>query len=480
MATAETTRRKPRATRPGVGPLASAREQPFNAEAEVGVLGSLFLMPELADDLIGELKPEDFFDPAHQTLCRQIFAMHGAGEKIDPTLIHERLRSAGELELVGGTAGLARIITAVPVPAHAKYYSGIVREKSLLRQIIQVCNEISVRAFEPGEAAGDLLNAAEEKVFGIREKRHTAQLQILEETLHQAVERLEARARGESLTGTVESGFKDLDGLTGGMHASELVIIAARPSMGKTAFALNIAENVVLQSQRPVLFASLEMAAIELTERLLCSVAKVNGSRLRSGTLAREDQRKLVGVAGQIASAPLFIDDSHSQTIAEIAAAARRVKRTRNDLAMVIVDYLQLIEPDNMSDSRQEQVARIARRLKGLAKELKVPVVCLAQLNRQAEDTRDHRPRLSHLRESGAIEQDADVVMFVHRADYYRNADDESEDNRGKATIIVAKQRNGPIDDIELVWRQEYTRFEDRAPERFGEFDQYPPGSFQT
>lgn len=473
MVSVDPARKKRKSTRTDA-PHRMDRDQPVSLEAETGVLGSVLLMPELVDDLVSELKPEDFFDPAHQILFRHIFSMHGEGQKIDITLLRERLKSEGELEAVGGAAGLARIFTSVPTPAHAKYYAGIVREKSTLRQIIQTCSELVERAFLPGEQAKGLLDSAEEKVFGIREGRQSSNLLVLEDALHEAVSRLEARARGESLLGTVECGFRDLDKLTGGMHASELIIIAARPSMGKTAFALNIAENVVLRSERPVLFVSLEMAAIELTERMLCSVAQVNGSRLRNGTLNAEDRRKLLAKAGQISTAPLYIDDSHSQTIAEIAAAARRVKRSRNDLAMIVIDYLQLIEPDNSADSRQEQVAKIARRLKGLAKELKVPVVCLAQLNRQAEDTRDHRPKLSHLRESGAIEQDADVVMFVHRADYYKNSEEDNEENRGKATIIVAKQRNGPVDDIDLVWRHEYTRFEDRAPERLNEFNNFP------
>ncbi len=478
MAVSETQRKKKKPERVDA-PHRIDREQPFSLESEVGVLGSVLLMPELADDLVSDLQPEDFFEPAHQILFRHIFAMHGAGEKIDITLLRERLKSVDELDSVGGAANLARIFTAVATPAHAKYYANIVREKSTLRQVIQTCSDLVQRAYEPGENAKALLDAAEESVFGIREKRHSGNLLQLEEALHEALTRLEARARGESLHGTVETGFRDFDKLTGGMHASELVIIAARPSMGKTAFALNIAENVVLKSARPVLFISLEMAAIELTERLLCSVAHVNGSRLRTGTLGAEDKRKLVQKAGQISTAPLFIDDSHSQTIAEIAAAARRVKRTRDDLAMIVIDYLQLIEPDNSSDPRQEQVAKIARRLKGLAKELKVPVVCLAQLNRQAEESRDHRPKLSHLRESGAIEQDADVVMFVHRADYYKSGDESDEENRGKASIIIAKQRNGPIGDIDLVWRHEYTRFEDKAPDHYSEFDQRQPGGFE-
>ena len=228
--------------------------------------------------------------------------------------------------------------------------------------------------------------------------------------------------RGEQSDGAVDSGFSELDGMTGGLRGSELLILAARPSMGKTAFAMNIAENVAMRGNSPVLFVSLEMSAIELIERMMCSVARVNGHRLRNGTISQEDRKKLVEKAAEISESPLYIDDAPGRTVAEIAAAARRIKRIEKNssdrpspLGLIVIDYLQLVEPDNPRDPRQEQVAKIARRLKGLSRELDVPVLCLAQLNRQAEDSKEHRPRLSHLRESGAIEQDADVVMFVHR-----------------------------------------------------------------
>jgi replicative DNA helicase len=244
--------------------------------------------------------------------------------------------------------------------------------------------------------------------------------------------------------------------------------------MGKTAFAMNVAANVAIRQNEPTLFVSLEMGANELIDRMLCSEARVNGHKLRNGSLSAEERKKLTMTAGQVASAPLFVDDSPSRTVSEIAAAGRRVKRqSDNRLGLIVIDYLQLIEPDNPSDPRQEQVAKIARRLKGMARELKVPILCLAQLNRQAEDSRDHRPKLSHLRESGAIEQDADVVMFVHREEYYRKGDPDAEDLKGQALIIIEKQRNGPTGDVELIWQRDYTRFDDRAPERFNDFDQY-------
>ena len=463
-------RKKKKTATPSIAEVLG-REQPFNLDAERGVLASVMLSPEICDDLIPMLRPEDFYDPAHSRLYHHMIEMHGTAKKIDMTLLSERLSSHGDREAVGGPAGLVKIFNSEVTPGYYKHYAKVVQQKSIVRALINICSELMIAAHEPIEDAATLLNEAEQQVFAIRESRHGTNLVSLEKTLEEAINRLEARLEGKLLTGTVDSGFKGLDALLGGFHGSELLILAARPSMGKTAFALNIAENIVLKSDRPVLFVSLEMAAIELTERILCSVSRVNSHRLRNGSISNDDRRKLIRVAGQINKAKLFIDDSHSQSISEIAAAARRIKRQQGDLALVVIDYLQLIEPDNPSDPRQEQVAKIARRLKGLAKELKVPVLCLAQLNRQAEDTRDHRPRLSHLRESGAIEQDADVVMFVHRKDYFKTADEIDEDSQGKALIIVAKQRNGPVGDIDLSWLRDFTRFEDLAEERFNEFD---------
>lgn len=251
--------------------------------------------------------------------------------------------------------------------------------------------------------------------------------------------------------------------------------------MGKTALAMNIGEHVSINQKLPVLFVSLEMSGIELADRMLCSLARVNGHRLRNGTISADDRERLIRKANEISTAPLFVDDSPSRTVSEIAATARRIKRREGDLGMIVIDYLQLIEPDNSRDPRQEQVAKIARRLKGIARELEVPLLCLSQLNRQAEDSKDHRPRLSHLRESGAIEQDADVVMFVHREEYYHRGDERAQ-FAGQAEIIIAKQRNGPIGDVELTWEADFTRFSDRAPERHNEFDDYAeftsPGGF--
>ena len=311
--------------------------------------------------------------------------------------------------------------------------------------------------------------------------RSAQSLHSISDVLHAAMDRMDARMRGELTEGAVETGLTDFDTMTGGLHNGELIILAARPSMGKTALAMNMAEHAAIEGQAPTLFVSLEMSAIELADRMLCSLARVNGHRLRNGTISSDDHTRLIEKANEISEAPLFVDDSPSRTVSEIAAAARRISRRHGSLGLIVIDYLQLIEPDNPRDPRQEQVAKIARRLKGMARELEVPMLCLSQLNRQAEDGKDHRPKLSHLRESGAIEQDADVVMFVHREEYYHRGEDKAQ-YAGQAEIIIAKQRNGPVGDVQLTWEADYTRFSTRAPDRHSEFDDYAefssPGGF--
>lgn len=448
------------------------RRLPYDLDAEQGVLGSILLLPESCDEVSLVLRPDDFFDEANRCLFTHMQAMHDAGGKIDVTLLVDRLKTSGHYETIGGAAYLYKISQAVPNAAHARYYAGIVREKSTLRSLINASTEILRQAYEEQHEARHLVSEAEQKIFSILDQRSASSVGSIRDILHAAMDRLDARMRGEQTQDAVDTGFTEMDRLTGGLHNSELVILAARPSMGKTAFAMNIAEYVAVELRRPTLFVSLEMASIELADRLLCSAAQVDGHRLRNGTLSNSDKLRLVEKAGEISQAPLFVDDSPSRTVSEIAAAARRIKRREGGLGLIAVDYLQLIEPDNPDDSRQEQVARIARRLKGLAREAEVPVLCLAQLNRQAEDTRDHRPRLSHLRESGAIEQDADVVMFVHREEYYLRGDEQKE-HEGLAEIIIAKQRNGPVGEVELRWEKKFTRFQNLAPERLQEFDDY-------
>ncbi len=448
------------------------RKPPFDLEAEACVLGSILLKPDVCDDVAMVVRPEDFYEESNRTIFENMLGMHDTGRKIDVKLLVDRLENEGKFEQIGGAAYLARICNSVPNAAHAKYYADIVASKSTYRRLIDTCNDVLGDAYLEQQPPKELVSTAEQRVFEILDERSRNEVSTIRDVLHQAMDRIDARMRGEVLQGGVESGFADLDHLLGGLHNSELLILAARPSMGKTALAMNIAEHVAVEGQAPSLFVSLEMSANELADRLLCSAARVNSHRLRNGTLSNDDRRRLLETAAKMSQSPLFIDDSPSRTVTEIAAAARRIKRREGSLGLVTIDYLQLIEPDNSADSRQEQVARIARRLKGLARDLDVPVLCLAQVNRQAEDAKEHRPRLSHLRESGAIEQDADVVMFVHREEYFHRGEDR-EQYAGEAEVIIAKQRNGPVGEVKLVWQKEFTRFEDKAPERFGEFDDF-------
>lgn len=448
------------------------RHPPFDLEAEMGVLGSVLILPEVLDDVATLLRPDDFYDDANRKLFTVLREMYDEGEKIDITLLVARLKKKNEFDAIGGAAYLGRLSQAVPNAAHAVYYGRIVAEKATYRKLIESSTEILADAYEESHEARDLVAQAEQKIFAIMDGRSSNSVSVISDVLHSAMDRIDARLAGEHVEGGVETGFRDFDDMTGGLHNSELVILAARPSMGKTAFAMNIGQYVAIEGRAPVLFVSLEMSAIELADRMLCSLAKVNGHRLRNGTISNDDRLRLSEKATEISQSPLYVDDSPSRTVSEISAAARRIKRRHENIGLIIIDYLQLIEPDNPRDPRQEQVAKIARRLKGMARELDVPVLCLSQLNRQAEDSKDHRPRLSHLRESGAIEQDADVVMFVHREEYYHRGEDR-EQYAGQAEIIIAKQRNGPVGEVELVWEKDFTRFYNKAPERHSEFDEY-------
>jgi len=446
------------------------RTPPSDLRAERSVLGSIVLSPDACDEVATFLRPGDFHDDANRTLYEQMLAMHDSGRKVDLTLLIDQLRNSGDLDRIGGTSYLADVSRSVANAAHAVYYARIVSEKSAYRALIDASTEILREAYEePGDSA-EAVSRAEQKIFAILDRRRSPTVSNLKDILHEAMDRIDARLKGEHTTGGVDTGFTEFDSLTGGLHGSELIILASRPSMGKTALALNIGANVAIRFNVPTLLVSLEMSKNELADRLICAEARVNGHRLRNGTVSKEDRRRLVDKAGEISEAPLFVDDSPSRTVTEIAAVARRIRRREaGSLGLIVIDYLQLIDPDNPGDPRQEQVARMTRRLKGLAREMKVPVLCLAQLNRQAEEAKGNHPRLAHLRESGAIEQDADMVMFIHREEYYHTGEDR-EQYAGQAELKIAKQRNGPTGEIPLVWKKEYTRFENREIRPHDEF----------
>ncbi|MBN2475661.1 MAG: replicative DNA helicase [Pirellulales bacterium] len=451
------------------------RLPPQDLDAEKGVLGSLLLVPEMCDEVALIIRADDFYADANRKLFRHLMAMHEAGQRIDAVLLIDRLKRENDFQAIGGAAYLAEVAQSVPYAANATYYAKIVRNKATLRSLIHASTEILRDAYDATVDPVEILSQSEQKIFAIHDERSTDQVTNIHDLLVEAFDRIDARLEHGEGVG-VPTGFTDLDNLTGGLHDSEFVILAARPSMGKTAMATNIAEYVAIKANVTTLFVSLEMARLELAQRMLCSQGRIDANKFRSGFLSGEDRKQLVEASAKLGKAPLFVDDTPSRTVTEIAACARRLQRKEN-LGLIVIDYLQLIQPDDPRDPRQEQVAKMARRLKGLARELKLPILCLAQLNRQAEaGGRDsHRPRLSHLRESGAIEQDADVVMFVHREEYYYQSKEEARDAgvAGQGELIVAKQRNGPTGTIKLAWFEKHTRFEDLSQKPYDEFNEY-------
>ena len=471
MATVE---RKPRAeSSKSVGELLD-RQPPRSIEAERAVIGSLLLLPEACDEVALVVRAEDFYDSAHRAIFGHMLALHESGKQIDPTLLSQLLKDAGQYESIGGAAFLLELSQDVATAAHAEYYARIVRDKSVLRSLIHASTDIIQDAYETGVDSREMLSRAEERVFRILDTKGDTQAKSIRDIVESCFARLDTRMQHKHGFGGIETGFADYDDKTGGLQNGELTILAARPSMGKTALALNIVEHVATELRKPTLVVSLEMASLELGDRLLCARAHVNGLKMRNGVISQQDHHALQKAAGELHSAPLFIDDSPTRNMTEIAAIARRLKR-QDSLSLVVIDYLQLIEPDNQRDPRQEQVAKISRRLKGLARELSVPVLCLAQVNRQVEASRDNRPQLSHLRESGAIEQDADVVAFIHREEYYQTNEEAREQFRGQAELLIRKQRNGPTGDIKLTWLHDFGRFENYQQPEFDEFADFGP-----
>jgi replicative DNA helicase len=464
-----------RTDRPHSAPRVSSeildRLPPQNLDAEKAVLGSLLLDGDLCDEVALVLRTSDFYADANAKLYEQILAMHESGKRIDALLLLDRLTESGDLETVGGAAYLAEVAQSVPFAANAVHYATIVRDKATLRALIHASTEILRDAYDTSVNPAEILNLSEKKIFDVRDQRTSDQVIAMQDLIVEAFDRIDARLEHGEGQG-VPSGFHELDNMTGGLHGSEFVVLAARPSMGKTALAMNIAENVAINSNKPVLFVSLEMARLELVQRMLCSQGRIDASKFRSGFLSAHDRENLVKASAKLSQAPMFVDDTPSRTVTEIAACTRRLIRKHGNMGLVVIDYLQLIQPDVASEPRQEQVAKIARRLKILAREMKVPVLCLAQLNRQAEAGKEgHRPKLSHLRESGAIEQDADVVMFIHRDEYYQDREEaQNAGTVGIADIMVAKQRNGPTGDIKVAWLSKFTRFENLAQKPYDEF----------
>jgi replicative DNA helicase len=442
------------------------RPLPQNLDAERSILGAILLDNHALNAAIENIKPEDFFLEQHRRVFNQMIALGEAQQAIDLVTLTESLHRTGELESSGGAPYLASLADGMPRVSNVEHYARIVREKALLRNLIHATHNIQQRALEGEDGADAILDGAESSIFAIAEDRIKAGLIPVKDIVRDNFERLERIFReGKSITG-VSTGYTELDKLLSGFQNSELLILAARPSQGKTALALNLAENISIRGGMPVAIFSLEMSKESLLQRLVASVAQIDAHKFRTGHLSREDWRRMTEALGQISSAPLWIDDAGSTSVLEIGAKARRLKRDKG-LSLLIVDYLQLITGRGRFNNRQEEVSSISRGLKGLAKELQIPVLVLSQLTR-APEREERGPQLSDLRESGAIEQDADVVMFIYRPHWAKL--DSSPEERDQAEIQVAKQRNGPTDKVRFVFRSRLTRFEEAAPDAFSQF----------
>ena len=439
---------------------------PHSVEAEQSVLGGLLLEATALDKITDLLTAADFYRQEHRLIFRQIVRLSEQAKPVDVITVAEALEIAGELDKVGGLPYLGGLAQNVPSAANIRRYGEIVRERSIMRKLAEVGTDIASSAYNPtGRDAAQLLDEAESKVFEIAEAGSKGKqgFMSMPPLLTQVVERIEtlyARDNTSDVTG-IATGFTDLDRKTSGLHPGDLVIIAGRPSMGKTALAINIAENVALDSKLPVAIFSMEMGATQLVMRMIGSVGKLNQQDLRTGKLQDDDWGRLTQALGKLNDAPIHIDESAALSSLDLRARSRRLHRQNNGLGLIVVDYLQLMSSNvgKASENRATEISEISRSLKALAKELQVPVIALSQLNRSLEQRTDKRPVMSDLRESGAIEQDADLILFIYRDEVY-NSDSPS---KGKAEIIIGKQRNGPIGKVELAFRGEYTRFDNLA-----------------
>ncbi|MBI4395820.1 MAG: replicative DNA helicase [Elusimicrobia bacterium] len=440
---------------------------PQSREAEVAVLGSMLAEKESMLKALDLLRDEDFYDEAHRLIFTAIRDLHDKNVTPDVITVGDSLQKLERLADVGGQAYLFQLTSLVPSALHVDHYAKIVREKSILRQMISISRTVAADCFTQKDEAQELLDNAQQLFFTLAQSRSSRGMTAASQLMQNAISALEKLAESNKYITGLPTGFKELDKLTSGLQPSNLIIVAGRPSMGKTSICLNIAEHVAIKEKRPVVFFSLEMSDQEIGLKILCSQAKINLRNVREGFLARKSWPTITNVASQIASAPLFFDFTTSPSVLDIRSASRRwaheLKAKGDPLALIIIDYLQLMKGSGPMESRQQEISEISRSLKGMARELQVPVIALSQLNRRPEEKgREGRPQLSDLRESGALEQDADMVAAIFREEVYKR-DDESV--KGKAKLFVLKQRNGPIGDIDLNFLSEFTKFVDPAPE---------------
>ncbi len=439
------------------------RPLPHNLEAERSILGAILLDNFALNAAVEKVKSEDFFLPQHRQIYERMVQLGEKQQAIDIVTLMEDLSRRGELESAGGIAYLSQLADGLPRVTNVDHYARIVKEKAVLRSLIHSASAIQEQALAAGEDADVILDRAESVILGLAEDRIKTGLIGVRELVRDNFERLnKILTDGKRVTG-LATGYANLDNETSGLQPSELIILAARPSMGKTALALNIAENVAVRNREPVAIFSLEMSKESLLVRMLASEARIDAHKFRTGHMGRDDWSKIVTTLNTLSDAPLWVDDSASSTVMEMGAKARRLKRDRG-LSLVMVDYLQLVVPTSTGrqSNRQEEVSGMSRALKALAKELQVPVVVLSQLTR-APEREERKPQLSDLRESGAIEQDADMVLFINRPNFYKT--DLPEEDRAKAELIIAKQRNGPTGNLNFVFLARHTRFEEAAPD---------------
>jgi len=430
------------------------RVPPHNIEAEESVLGSMLLSKNAIAEVLEMLHEDDFYRPAHRTVFQSVLNLYSHGQAVDAVTVAEFLRRDGVLQDIGGAPFLFTLVSGVPTAANAAYYARIVKEAGVLRRLIDVGTRIVQLGFETPQDTERAVDIAESLVYQVAQGRVSEDYQSLREVLTgtlEAIERLHDDRR--EITG-VPTGFPDLDRLTSGLQNSNLIIVAARPAVGKSTLGLDVARHAAVRAQVPTVVFSLEMSKTELVQRLMCAECTVDMQRLRTGRMEESDWTRLTRSLGKLADAPLFIDDSAATTMMEIRAKCRRLKQ-RHGLGLVIVDYLQLMQPAKRVENRQQEVSEISRSLKLLAKELEVPVIAVSQLSRQTEARSDRRPMLSDLRESGALEQDADVVLFIYRDELY----DQESTRKGEADLILAKHRNGPTDTVTVTFQGQYSRF---------------------